>query len=154
MNKRRKILLSTALAVTLGLTGCGNKEDKLRYQYNSETNTEELVGTTDSLDNLKVVKINDFNNQSRYYVTKQSIGWEADRWCLVGTKKKIQTGLNDHPYGDIIYAVDLEDLAYYYDNSILKENYTAEEINEMIEKLKIDEEKVLNNDKVYKLIKP
>ena len=117
MNKRRKILLSTALAVTLGLTGCGN----------------------------------DFNNQSRYYVTKQSIGWEADRWCLVGTKKKIQTGLNDHPYGDIIYAVDLEDLAYYYDNSILKENYTAEE---MIEKLKIDEEKVLNNDKVYKLIKP
>ena len=152
MDKRRKVVLSTALAITLGLTGCGSKEDKLRYQYNSETNTEELVGTTDSLDNLEVVKINDFNNQSKYYVTKQSIGWEADRWCLVGTSKKIQTGLNGH--GDIIYAVNLGDLAYYYDNSILKENYTAEETNEMIEKLKVDEEKVLNNDKVYKLIKP
>ena len=153
MNKRRKILLSTALAVTLGLTGCGDKEDKLRYQYNSETKTEELVGTTDSLYNLAIVKMNNFNNQPGYYVVfcysrEYLNGKYIANYRIIGTEKSIES------YGDIIYIIDLNKLAYYWNGAIANDVYTAEEINEMIEKLKADEDKLLNDDKVLKRIKP
>lgn len=154
MNKRRKILLSTALAVTLGLTGCGNKEDKLRYQYNSETKTEELVGTTEYANNLAIVKMNNFNNQPGYYVVflsgREYLGNNkySDVYKIVGTQKNINN------YGDIVYIIDLNKLAYYWNGAVANDVYTAEEINEMIEKLKADEDKLLNDDKVLKRIKP
>ena len=149
MNRRRKVLIATTLIASISLTACEKSENTLKYQYNEETECDELVGQATNLNNLYITKIVDLKNNPQYYITKIDLGALENPITLIGTDKKIYSELGQEPYGEVIYSVDLNDLIHYYNNSIVKDTYTNEEILEVIENLKNEESEILNNQNIY-----
>ncbi len=149
MKHRRKVLIATTLIASMSLTACGKSKNTLKYQYNEETKSDELIGQATNLNNLYITKIIDLKNNPQYYITKMGLGALETPIILIGTDKKLHGELGQEPYGEVIYNIDLNSIMHYYNNSIAKDTYTNEEILEVIENLKNEETEILNNQNIY-----
>ena len=155
INKRLAALVMAGFMIgsTSGCSNNNNNEDPIRYEINEQTNESQLVGTI-TLDELKdyyIIEINDFENQSRFYLTRRSEVLYARsvndyNYRVIGSElilvsHKINSTNYKCEYGEVKNIVNF--IQYIQKYSSIKGEYSAEEINNIYNNIVED-----NNQKI------
>lgn len=148
------IALGIAGSIMLSSSGCGN--NKIKYEYNNETKQEQLVGTADldEINNYYIVELKDLEGNTNLFLTYEKFLWLAnskhdERYRRLGTKNDIAIENYTSKYGEVLGIYPFTYFITMY--SDIKNNYTADEINEIFNKVKENYNTLKEKEEVIKL---
>lgn len=152
MNDITKRLTALALAgfMMTCTSGCGTADPMNYTQFVEKLGDLNGLITLNDLKNYYVIKVADFENQHRFYLTykiehnpSRQVGYEEYKVSgssnIVVATRKLNSEKYTGDYGEIVNVVEF--IQYIQKYSTLKENYKIKEIEEIMNKINDDYKK-------------